>query len=593
MFQDFEELGVGGLGPEFEEMFRRAFASRLQNDEVIRRLGIRHVRGVVLYGPPGTGKTLLARRIGEMLGASKVHTVSGPEVMSKYVGQSESNLRKLFEQARADAENDDGLHLIIFDEMDAIMLPRGQGDDSGARAVYDGVTTQLLTLMDGIDDRGNLLVLGLTNRLEAVDKALLRPGRFEVKIKMPLPDEKGRHEIFTILTKSSRESGMVADDVDLKQLAKDTPSFTGADIEGVIKSATSYALMGASENQDKILVTMDHFKKALKEVQPSQGSVTALTQYLEGGVIHYDEEFTEMLLSFDRPVHRVKHGKRNKMLKILIEGEPGSGLTTVASYIAKRSGFPFVHLLSMEDAVGSSESEELVRIRKVFENAYLVERSCIILDKLELLLEKSHGRNLQHTLQQLLTKKPEGKGKLLVLVTTNSIDTLRYMGLNTWDMTSTVPYLDKAGMETVFQEVKAFEDLETTQSITSKMPLRIGIKKLLWLVDQARVMHGIDEDVHEAGVVHGKHPFTKGKTQYVVPAAYDAKEGGALFVDMTADDGWHGTQATRDADPDLPEIERLTKAGYIHPKIFLQLLQETGLLTSDEGLPTATGTLML
>ena len=289
-FKSFTELGVGGLGDEFSEIFRRAFASRLQDEELIAKLGIRHIRGLVLHGPPGTGKTLLARKISEVLGASKVHTVSGPEIMSKYVGQSEQNLRKIFDEAAEEAEEDDGLHLIIFDEMDAIMLPRGSGDDSGARAVYDGVTTQLLALMDGMKDRGNLLVIGLTNRLNAVDAALLRPGRFEVKIKMPLPDEKGRKEILLIQTKKARDSNYISNDVDLDTLARETPSHTGADIEAIVKSATSHALselldQDLTEATQGLKISMTHFRRALREVIPSHGSVNAINTHLERGIV--------------------------------------------------------------------------------------------------------------------------------------------------------------------------------------------------------------------------------------------------------------------------------------------------------------------
>ena len=532
---NFVDLGVGGLGPEFEQLFRRAFASRLQDDTVLKKLGIRHVRGVVLHGPPGTGKTLLARKIGDILGASKVHAVSGPEILSKYVGQSESNLRDLFEEVMDEVKVDPGLHLIIFDEMDAIMKPRGGGDGSGAKAVYDGVTTQLLTLMDGLEDKGNLLVLGLTNKLDAVDKALLRPGRFEVKIKMPLPDENGRHEIFQILTKQSRDAQYLGPDVDFRQLARDTPSYTGADIEGIVKSATSHALgeilnSDADLEKQRIKITMEHFLRALQEVSPSVGSSRSVSQNLERGIIHYSKAFSALLTKFDRPVHQVTRSKRHKMMRLVIQGQQGSGLSTVASYVARRSGFPFVHLLSMDDFVGQTESEEADRIKEVFENAYLVERSCIILDKLELIMDhrssKMSGTYLQHSIQQLLSKRPTGKGKLMVIVTTSSLEALAYLGLNheMWDMHVEVPYLEKKNMETVLQEMHVFKDKDTLREVVAHLPPRMGIKKLVWLVDQARVAMGLDEDVHVATPpASTKYPYLVGRTQYLVPGDPEEK----------------------------------------------------------------------
>ena len=559
-FGNFIDLGVGGLGSEFEQLFRRAFASRLQDDATLKKLGIRHVRGVVLHGPPGTGKTLLARKIGDILGAAKVHKVSGPEILSKYVGQSESNLRDLFDEAMDEAAQDEGLHLIIFDEMDAIMKPRGGGDNSGAKALYDGVTTQLLTLMDGLEDKGNLLVMGLTNKLDTIDAALLRPGRFEVKIKMPLPDEEGRHEIFQILTKSQKEAGYLHADVDLRQMARDTPSYTGADIEGIIKSATSHALgeivdamesdpaaaaAAAVDDDAKISVRMVHFQKGLQEVSPSVGSSRSVSANLERGVLHYSEAHTKLLLKFDRPIHQIKHSKRNRMLRILVEGQQGSGLSTVASYVARRSGFPFVHLLSMEDFVGQSEGEEVEKLKEVFENAYLVEKSVIILDKLELILDHHNGKmagtSLQHALQQLLTRKPSGKGKLLVLVTTNSMEALRFLGISNWDMHVTLPYLEKQDIEAVLTEMRVFENAEATASAVAQLPPRIGIKKLIWLVDQARVAFGVDEDVHTAALgTAPRLPVMKGRTQYVVPRDPPAeKEEEVLpFEELDIDEGW-------------------------------------------------------
>eukprot|EP01063_Lacrimia_lanifica_P007678 TRINITY_DN1493_c0_g1_i1.p1 TRINITY_DN1493_c0_g1~~TRINITY_DN1493_c0_g1_i1.p1 ORF type:complete len:1040 (+),score=432.41 TRINITY_DN1493_c0_g1_i1:64-3183(+) len=627
MLGDYMELGVGGLGKEFEQIFRRAFASRLQDDEMLKRLGVRHVRGVVLHGPPGTGKTLLARRIGELLDVSKVHTVSGPEILNKYVGQSESNLRKLFNEAIDEAKEDDGLHMIIFDEMDAIMKQRGGGDDSGARAVYDGVTTQLLTLMDGLEDKGNLLVLGLTNRLDSVDPALLRPGRFEVKIKMPLPDENGRHEIFEILTKQSRDAGMLSPKVDLRQLARDAPSFSGADIEGVIKSATSHAL---SENLDELLkeeqkkkdgadeeeadvpvdaplspveITHEHFARALKEVEPTFGS-RSLSDHLDRGVVHYSESFTELLLKFDRPVHLVKKGRRNKLLKVLIEGQPGSGLTTVAAYVARRSGFPYVHLLSMEDLVGKSEWDEVRRLQEVFENAYLIERSCIVLDKLELIADRS-GRSgaLVHTLQQLLTKTPVGKGKLLILVTTNSADALRHLGIETWDMQYEVPLLDRAGMEEVLTELKVFKTTAALKSVVQQLPLQLSIKRLYWLVDQCRVIAGISEDVHTPKDLESQtFPYMHGKTQYVVPPVPvedEEKVVPGAFASKGVSAGWdpYEDDDEDDDDGDLSstdaETAALAREGFVPGSLFLDVMRDAGLLSADGGLPSATGVLVL
>lgn len=168
----FEDLGVGGLDKEFTKIFRRAFASRIFPPSVIEKLGISHVKGLLLYGPPGTGKTLIARKIGTMLNAKEPKIVNGPEVLSKYVGSSEENIRNLFKDAEAEykAKGDESsLHIIIFDELDSVFKQRGsRGDGTG---VGDNVVNQLLAKMDGVDQLNNILVIGMTNRKDLIDIA--------------------------------------------------------------------------------------------------------------------------------------------------------------------------------------------------------------------------------------------------------------------------------------------------------------------------------------------------------------------------------------------------------------------------------------
>ena len=198
---DFEKLGIGGLDKEFTKLFRRAFASRIFPPEVASKLGIKHVRGLMLYGPPGCGKTLIARQISKVLQGEDSDTarepkiVSGPEVLNKYVGGSEEKIRELFKEAeeeQAIAGDDSELHVIIFDEIDAICKQRGSTRDG--TGVGDSVVNQLLSKIDGVNSLNNILLIGMTNRLDMIDSALLRPGRFEVHIEIGLPDEVSQAE---------------------------------------------------------------------------------------------------------------------------------------------------------------------------------------------------------------------------------------------------------------------------------------------------------------------------------------------------------------------------------------------------------------
>ena len=346
----FEDLGVGGLDKEFTKIFRRAFASRIFPPSVIEKLGISHVKGLLLYGPPGTGKTLIARKIGTMLNAKEPKIVNGPESLSKYVGSSEENIRNLFKDAEAEYRakgEESSLHIIIFDELDSVFKQRGsRGDGTG---VGDNVVNQLLAKMDGVDQLNNILVIGMTNRKDLIDSALLRPGRFEVQVEIHLPDEKGRLQIFDIQTKKMRENNMMSDDVNLAELAALTKNFSGAEIEGLVKSASSFAInktvnigKGATKLNTKdiakLKVTREDFLNALNDVTPAFGiSEEDLKTCVEGGMMLYSERVNSILKNGARYVRQVRESDKSRLVSLLIHGPAGSGKTALAAEIALKS----------------------------------------------------------------------------------------------------------------------------------------------------------------------------------------------------------------------------------------------------------------
>ena len=241
-------MGIGGLDAQFSEIFRRAFNSRRYPAAAIERYGIKHCKGMLLYGPPGTGKTLIARQIAKALNCAEPRVVNGPQIFDKYVGGSEEKIRELFvkaEQDQKDNGEESDLHIIIFDEIDAICRQRGSAGSSGT-GVHESVVNQLLSKIDGVDSLNNVLIIGMTNRLDMIDEAMLRPGRLEVHLEIGLPEEAGRLQILQIHTKSMAKNGLLADDVDLQQLAALTKNYTGAEIEAVCRSASSFALFGTS-----------------------------------------------------------------------------------------------------------------------------------------------------------------------------------------------------------------------------------------------------------------------------------------------------------------------------------------------------------
>lgn len=223
---DFNKMGIGGLGEEFNTILRKAFAPRIYPG-LIKQLGINFIRGMLLYGPPGCGKTLIARQIGKVLNSREPKIVNGPEILDKFVGGSEEKIRELFaeaEQEQSEMGDASMLHIIIFDELDSIMKKRGSGGEGAGGAVQDGVVNQLLSKIDGVDSLNNILIIGMTNRKDMIDEAILRPGRLEMHVEIGLPDDAGRLQIINIHTQKMVKSGRITQEAldNLPILAKKT-----------------------------------------------------------------------------------------------------------------------------------------------------------------------------------------------------------------------------------------------------------------------------------------------------------------------------------------------------------------------------------
>lgn len=391
----FEKLEIGGLKKEFEQMFRRAFVQRLYDPETIKQLGIPHVKGIMLYGPPGTGKTLIARKLGTLLGAKPPKIVNGPEILNKYVGQSEENIRNLFLDAEMEYKQKgehSSLHIIIFDEIDAICKKRGS-DISG---VGDKVVNQLLSKIDGVEALNNILVIGMTNRLDLIDDALLRPGRFEIHLEISLPNETARLEIFQIHTKQMTGNNFLSKDVDFNKMAAITKNYTGAEIAAIVRAASSYALernIATEENKNElkatekeIKITMDDMMKGLNEIKPAFGIDEKEYQVLNK-VMYETNQFDFVMDYAKNALKKLKLTNLYKTSSLLFYGDTGVGKTTLAVRAALSSQFPFIKLISPKDLVGLSEFEKVIYIKSKFNDAYKSEESIIILDEIESLIE--------------------------------------------------------------------------------------------------------------------------------------------------------------------------------------------------------------
>mmetsp|Transcript_19370 Transcript_19370/g.31730 ORF Transcript_19370/g.31730 Transcript_19370/m.31730 type:complete len:740 (-) Transcript_19370:1150-3369(-) len=499
---NFESMGIGGLDKEFTDIFRRAFASRIFPPHIIKKLGINHVKGMLLYGPPGTGKTLIARQIGKMLNGKEPKVVNGPEILNKYVGASEENIRKLFIEAEADQKSngdDAELHIIIFDEIDAVCKSRGsQRDGTG---VHDTVVNQLLSKIDGVDALNNILVIGMTNRKDMIDEALLRPGRLEVHMEIGLPDEGGRVQILRIHTLKMRNNKYLAEDVDLLELATLTKNFSGAEIEGLTKSAASFALQRKVDvnnlkgpiDVEHVMVNREDFMAALNEVKPAYGVETdELENRLTYGLISYGPKFDHLRESIRLFIQQVRTSERTPLLSVLLEGGSGAGKTALASKAAIESEFPFVKLLSPENMVGYSELSKCNILNKAFDDASKSPLSVIVLDNIERLMEYVNigprfSNLVLQTILVLVKKNPPKGKKLLIIGTTSSASVLDQMEITSaFNVTLNVPTLGPEEIRSVLTELNAFENGDIDRVVNALANTELGIKKLLLVTEMAR-----------------------------------------------------------------------------------------------------------
>lgn len=377
----YEDLG--GLNEQIQRL-REMIELPLKHPEIFNKLGIKPPQGVLMYGPPGTGKTMIAKAVANESGA-KFFSLAGPEIMSKYHGESEQRLRDIFEEATKNAPS-----IIFIDELDAIASKR----EESVGEVERRVVAQLLTLMDGVDERGQVVIIGATNRVNAIDPALRRPGRFDREIEITVPNRDERVEILQIHTR-----GMpLAEDVDLEKIADNTHGFVGADLAALSKESAMKALRRhisrlnldqdiPQEVLNNITITVPDFNNAQMEAEPSAMrevlvEIPTVTWDEVGGLQKSKQEILE---SIEWPL---SHPERFKEMGIrppkgiLLYGPPGTGKTLIARAVATKTNANFISIRGpqlLSRWMGESEKA----IREIFKKARQVAPCIIFFDELD------------------------------------------------------------------------------------------------------------------------------------------------------------------------------------------------------------------
>ena len=421
---------IGGLEDEIQKI-REMIELPIRHPELFKRIGIDPPKGVLLHGPPGTGKTLLARAVAYETEAH-FKTISGPEIMSKFYGQSEENLRKVFEDAKENAPS-----IIFIDELDSIAPKRGEVTGEVERRVV----AQLLSLMDGLEGRGEVIVIGATNRVNDIDPALRRPGRFDREIEIGVPDTDGRYEILLIHTR-----GMpLHSDVDLQSMAERTHGFVGADIEALAKEAAMLAIREIlpqidlekpvpQEILNDIEIKMINFNNALNSIEPSALREVLIIQPTEtwddvGGLEEVKIQLREVIEWPLKYPELYKHLSSKPPNGILLYGPPGTGKTLIAKALAHESEINFISVKGPEFLskwVGESEKA----VRETFRKARSASPCIIFFDEIDA-IAGLRGRNAgsqvtEQVVSQLLTEMDglEGLKDVILLAATNRQDML-------------------------------------------------------------------------------------------------------------------------------------------------------------------------
>ena len=395
--------------------------TRIIPEKIYKKLGIKHIKGAILYGPPGCGKTRIARQIGSLVGCKNIRIINGPELLNKFVGESEKNIRECFDAAK---KNPDEIHLLIFDEFDAIAGRRSNVDNGHT----DKTVGQLLTMLDGVDEINNIIVFALTNRLDIIDPAILRPGRFGIHIKIGLPDQHGRYEILKIHSKQLIDNNLFKPDIDLMRIAEETDSFTGAELESLVQTTVQHVLgaqidfnniVESAKKIENLTIGSDDFMFSISKINPMFKNKNKLKSDFSAKIKKPFSESDFALIS--STINCIK--SKSYPIVACIDGPSKSGKTSIVCDIATKINIDNVEYITASNLMQMTEKYKIEYLTEIFSKTT---QSLIIFDNIETIIEfvseMIFNRNILHIIKILLNET-----KHHVIITTSYYDRLEQM----------------------------------------------------------------------------------------------------------------------------------------------------------------------
>lgn len=383
---DFQEMGIGGLNDQMGMLIRNVLISRIIPSSMREKYAVKDIKGILLYGPPGTGKTLIAKNIAKIIPKSEIIKINGPELSSRWHGETESNIRKIFDPAKANPKK---LHVIIFDEIDAIGAKRGQSSGH----IDDKVLTQLLTMIDGLDSANNVLIIGITNRKDILDPALIRSGRLEFHIEIPLPNENGRAEILDIYLNPLRSKSLT-EEINTTLWSKKLDGYSGADIESLIGRAKNLALLRNCEIEKNTIKTKS--EKSTNDSKLTDNDIHEANKDFVPTFSRYDDtvqRFINNYPDFDKKSLLFHKSAIEKSLVTSMKApfvvkipEKNQSVTIdsriLASHLAFSLNVPYIRYISYNEFLGKTSAENCSLLNSIYHQCLQSEKAVLVLDSL-------------------------------------------------------------------------------------------------------------------------------------------------------------------------------------------------------------------